>query len=82
MSRRTNIFRRLGVLLVVLAFVAVACGDDDAETTTTAAFTPGALGYIEVAPGAPVEIRTLQAISGDVAFLGTDQVRGTVIPLF
>jgi branched-chain amino acid transport system substrate-binding protein len=65
------------LLLVVFALVAVACGDDDTTTTTAGeAFTPGALGYIEVAPGAPIEIRALQSISGETSFLGTDQVRG------
>ncbi|HLE39444.1 MAG TPA: branched-chain amino acid ABC transporter substrate-binding protein [Acidimicrobiia bacterium] len=84
MSRRINIFRPLGVLLIVLALVAVACGDDDAVTTTTGGgdtFTPGALGYIEVAPGAPLEIRALQSISGDTSFLGTDQVRGVELAI-
>jgi len=47
-----------------------------ATTTTAGAFEPGPLGAVTVAPGAPVEIRALQAISGDVAFLGTDQVVG------
>ena len=53
MSRR-NIFRPLGVVLIAFALIAVACGDDDEGST----FTPGALGYIEVAAGAPIEIRT------------------------
>ena len=74
-------FRHLGALLIVLSLVAAACGDDDAETTTTTAapvaeFTPGALGAVDIASGDAVEIRALQAISGDVAFLGDDQVRG------
>lgn len=78
-----NILRRVGLLVLVLALVAAACGDDDAgdgDTTTTAAdggeFTPGPLGAVTIAPGGAVEIRALQAISGPVAFLGTDQVRG------
>jgi len=82
MSRRMN-FRHLGVLVIVLALFAAACGDDDSTTTTegttttaAAGFTPGPLGAVTVAPGAPIEIRALQAISGEVAFLGTDQVRG------
>jgi branched-chain amino acid transport system substrate-binding protein len=90
MSRKNNTFRPLGVLLIVLALVAVACGDDDAVTTTTGAgttttaggtFTPGPLGYIEVAPGAPVEIRSLQAISGDVSFLGIDGRNGVELAI-
>lgn len=85
MSRKLKIFRPLGVLLVVLALVAVACGDDDsggttttttAATTTTEAFTCGDLGCVEVAPGEDIQIRALQSISGETAPLGTDQVRG------
>jgi hypothetical protein len=84
--RNNSILRRLGLLVLVLALVAVACGDDDAAdddgttTTTTAAageeFTPGPLGAVTIEPGGAVEIRALQAINGPVAFLGTDQVRG------
>ena len=90
--KRTFKFRNLSVLVLAFALVAAACGDDDsgtdptqgtvadtvAETTTTAGetFTPGPLGAVTIAPGGAVEIRALQAISGDVAFLGTDQVRG------
>ena len=82
-------FRHFGALVVVLALVAAACGDDDTEDTTAATtaattattaaaaeFTPGALGAVTIADGGAVEIRALQAISGDVAFLGDDQVRG------
>lgn len=52
-----------------------------AATTTTdggEAFPPeaGAAGGVLIEAGAPVEIRALQAISGEVAFLGVDQVRG------
>jgi branched-chain amino acid transport system substrate-binding protein len=73
--------RHLGVLVLVFALVAVACGDDDsadttAGTTADAGFTPGALGAVDIAPGGAVEIRALQSISGGTAFLGVDQVRG------
>ena len=79
--KNTTKVRHLGVLVLVFALVAVACGDDDAATTTAGAaaeavFTPGALGAVDIAPGGAVEIRALQAISGDLAFLGDDQVRG------
>lgn len=83
-----NILRRLGLLVLVLALVAVACGDDDTgggDTTTTAAdggeFTPGPLGAVTIEPGGTVEIRALQAISGEVAPLGTDQVRGVELAI-
>ncbi len=57
------------------------------EATTTAAPDDGTtapagdLGTIEVAAGEPVKIGSLQAISGDVASLGTDQVRATEIAI-
>lgn len=65
-------------------------GDDTTTTAATAAptttatteapmaFPPeaGDLGGVLVEAGAPVQIRALQAISGEVAFLGVDQVRG------
>ncbi|HEY4606586.1 MAG TPA: branched-chain amino acid ABC transporter substrate-binding protein, partial [Acidimicrobiia bacterium] len=54
------------------------------DTTTTAGGTTvpaGELGTIEVAAGEPIKIASLQAISGDVASLGTDQVRATEIAI-
>jgi branched-chain amino acid transport system substrate-binding protein len=52
------------------------------ETTTTAdggdaAPEPGPLGAVTVAAGEDIQIRSLQAISGDVAFLGVPNLRGT-----
>ena len=47
-----------------------------ATTTQGVVFEAGALGAVEVGSGDAIEIRALQAISGDVAFLGIDQVRG------
>lgn len=55
------------------------------EPTTTAGdgttVPAGELGTLEVAPGDPVKIATLQAISGDEASLGTDQVRAVEIAI-
>ncbi len=69
-----------------------AGGDDvttteaPAEDTTTTGATgttapAGELGTVEVAAGEPIKIASLQAISGDVASLGTDQVRATEIAI-
>ncbi|MEE8498013.1 MAG: hypothetical protein V3S62_05730, partial [Acidimicrobiia bacterium] len=75
------------MLVLVFALVAAACGDDDTADTTTVAtvgeegFTPGALGAVTVDAGAAVEIRALQVISGDLAFLGDDQVRGMILAI-
>ncbi len=61
--------RHLGMLVIALTLVAAACGGG-------VDFTAGPLGAVTVEKGDAVEIRALQAISGDVAFLGDDQVRG------
>ena len=61
---------RLLGLLLVLTLVAAACGDDDGGD-----FTPGPLGAVIVEDGESIEIRTLLAISGDVAFLGVPSQR-------
>ncbi len=55
-----------------------------AETTTTAAdeeFTPGPLGAVTVASGEDLQIRSLNAISGDVAFLGIPNQRGVELAI-
>ncbi len=55
------------------------------ETTTTTAAPekpePGPLGAVEVAPGEDIQIRSLEAISGDVAFLGIPNDRATEIAI-
>ena len=50
-----------------------------AATTTAAdaAPEPGPLGAVTVAAGEDIQIRSLQAITGDVAFLGVPNLRGT-----
>ncbi|MCZ6740331.1 MAG: hypothetical protein O7C01_11270, partial [Actinobacteria bacterium] len=49
------------------------------ETTEAPAGPPeaGPLGAVTVAPGDPIEIRSLEAISGAVAFLGIPNERAT-----
>jgi branched-chain amino acid transport system substrate-binding protein len=56
------------------------------DTTTTTegggeAPTPGALGAVTVPAGGEIQIRSLQAISGDVAFLGIPNLRGSEIAI-
>jgi branched-chain amino acid transport system substrate-binding protein len=63
------------------------------ETTTTAADTttttetapvdptPGPLGAVVLAPGEDIQIRSLQAITGPVAFLGIPNQRGVEIAI-
>ncbi|HZK51467.1 MAG TPA: hypothetical protein VFD47_07875, partial [Actinomycetota bacterium] len=67
-------------LLSALLLVASACGEDD-DAGGPGAFTPGELGAVEIGPGEPLEIGAVQAISGDVASLGEDQVRAIEIAI-
>jgi branched-chain amino acid transport system substrate-binding protein len=74
----------IAVLVASLALVAAACGGDDDEgagETTTEEPTAGALGTVEIAPGEPIKIASLQSISGATVSLGTDQVRGIEIAI-
>jgi len=79
MNRRLTKMRHLGLVLVVFALVAAACGDDDATTTTAMAEDP--LGYFDVAAGDAIQIRAHQSISGETAPLGNDQVRGVELAI-
>jgi branched-chain amino acid transport system substrate-binding protein len=63
---------RLVAVLGALALIAAACGDGAGDGDADV----GELGAIEVAEGDAIKIASLQAISGDAASLGTDQVRG------
>ena len=70
--------KRFSILVVLscLMLVAAACGDDTPATTTPAgptaddALGDGSLGVVEVGSGEAIQIRSLNAITGDVAFLG------------
>ena len=55
-----TLLRGLGVLLCVALLIS-ACGDDAADDS---------LGVVEVAPGEAIQVRSLNAITGDVAFFG------------
>ena len=68
--------RRLLTLLAALfalSLLAAACGDDRPEA--------GPLGVVEVADGDAIQIRSLNAITGDVAFLGLPNQRGVEIAI-
>ncbi|MGH2528295.1 MAG: branched-chain amino acid ABC transporter substrate-binding protein [Actinomycetota bacterium] len=61
-------------LFGALALVAAACGEEEAPE-----FQPGALGAVTVEPGAPIKIAVFEALSGDTASLGEDQLRAVQI---
>lgn len=78
-----NKFMKLLSVIFALSLVAAACGDDatvdagggdgggDAEY-----LGDGSLGTVTVEPGQAIQIRSLNAITGDVAFLGIPNQRG------
>ena len=69
-------------LAALLAFsvVAAACGGDElARDETMGHLGDGSLGVVEVEAGAAIQIRSLEAITGDVAFLGLPLDRATRI---
>ncbi|MEZ5279475.1 MAG: branched-chain amino acid ABC transporter substrate-binding protein [Acidimicrobiales bacterium] len=77
-------------LLLSLSMVAAACGDsdsDDSSDTTEAAGdagggdSAGALGEVRVAAGESIQIRSLNAITGDVAFLGVPNQRAVELAI-
>ncbi|MGH2681710.1 MAG: branched-chain amino acid ABC transporter substrate-binding protein [Actinomycetota bacterium] len=64
----------VGVLMLVAAACRQAADDTGAQVDDPR-------GVIEIGPDDPVKIATAQAISGDVASLGTDQVRAIEIAI-
>jgi branched-chain amino acid transport system substrate-binding protein len=77
-------FMFLFSLVGALALLAAACAgddDDDGAAGTEEEFTPGELGAVDVAPGDPILIGAVQAISGDTASLGIDQQRAIEIAI-
>ena len=65
---------RLFGLAVGFALIAAACGGG-------VDFDAGVLGAVEVGPDEQIQIRSLQAITGDVAFLGIPNQRGTELAI-
>jgi branched-chain amino acid transport system substrate-binding protein len=66
------------ILLFAMVLVAAACGE---EGGGAGGFTPGELGAVTIGPDDPLEIGAIQAISGDVASLGEDEVRAIEIAI-
>ena len=73
-------FLRLLSVLFAFALVAAACGgsDDDSGSAVDKenSLGDGSLGTVTVEAGDDIQIRSLNAITGDVAFLGIPNQRG------
>ena len=88
---RKHKFFAVFAMFAALTFVAAACGDDDGGGTggTGPTDTTGGavdceadeFGCVEVAAGAPIVLGSLNAISGDTAFLGTDVNNGVILAI-
>ena len=68
----TRTWTRLAAVLLSLSLLAAACSGDDATTTQD-----DSLGVVEVEAGDAIQIRSLEAISGDVAAFGLPIDRAT-----
>ena len=91
-KNRGRLLVPLGIAASLALVAAACGGDDDTETTpttqpaatTTAAPAPaapdymgdGSLGEVRVSAGEAIQVRSLNAITGDVAFLGLPMQRG------
>jgi branched-chain amino acid transport system substrate-binding protein len=74
----TRRYQFVACLVGALALVGAACAPAEEKAGE---FTPGPLGAVTVEPGAPIKIGLIQAISGDTASLGQDQVRAVEIAI-
>ena len=70
-------------LLAVFALLATSCGndDDDGSGGRVDALGDGSLGIVTVAEGESIQIRSLNAISGPVAFLGLPNQRAVELAI-
>ena len=66
--------RKLSTIGLCVVLSAAGCGGGEE-------FVAGPLGATEVAPGEAIQIRSLNSISGDVAFLGTPNQRGAELAI-
>ena len=71
-------FRCASALVGTLALLGAACAPAEEATEE---FEPGPLGAVTVGPEDPIKIASIQAVSGETASLGTDQVRAIQIAI-
>ncbi len=70
--------KNLTPFIVLCSFFALLAGCNKPEPSFTCT---DPLGCVDVAPGEPIQIGVLQAVSGDVAPLGQAQIRGLKLAL-
>ena len=73
----------MGGVLLATALLVAACGSDGDTTPAAGENLPGdgSLGIVEVAEGDAIQIRSLNAITGDVAWLGLANQRGVELAI-
>ena len=79
--KRRGVIPIVVALLAAFALLATSCGNDDGESIGDrgTAMGDGSLGIVEVESGDAIQIRSLEAITGDVAFFGLPIDRSTQI---
>ena len=78
---RRSLALRCAVLAAALAAAACGGGGDTAHAPEADHLGDGSLGVVEVPAGGAVQIRSLNAITGDVAYLGIPNQRGVELAI-
>ena len=78
---RRSLALRCAVLGAALATAACGGGGDTAHAPEADHLGDGSLGVVEVPAGGAVQIRSLNAITGDVAYLGIPNQRGVELAI-
>jgi branched-chain amino acid transport system substrate-binding protein len=68
-------------VLASIMIVAAACGEDTGGGGTTTPPQAGPLGAVTLKAGEPLKVAAIEAISGDTASLGTDQITGLQVAM-
>ena len=81
LRRRTRPCLVGGVLLAIAVVAACTGGEDATDAPSPDRPDGGSLGVVEVADGDAIQIRSLNAITGDVAWLGLANQRGVELAI-
>ena len=74
-------FTLMLAMVATLALLATSCGNDDDAGGRGTALGDGSLGIVTVPEGEGIQIRSLNAISGSVAFIGLPNQRGVELAI-